>query len=125
MPVAQLDRASVCGTEGRTFESYRAHQKLSPLWGCFYFIYLFTQAQEVNTQLLVYLPFGLSKISLWISVRLTRLLLVKYEYMTMDKTTFQLAENSCDRVPNITWMLLSGLGDMPSITELGIEPNIS
>lgn len=25
MPVAQLDRASVCGTEGRTFESYQAH----------------------------------------------------------------------------------------------------
>ncbi len=25
-PVAQLDRAPVCGTGGRTFESYRAHQ---------------------------------------------------------------------------------------------------
>lgn len=25
-PVAQLDRASVCGTEGRRFESRRVHQ---------------------------------------------------------------------------------------------------
>ena len=25
-PVAQLDRASACGAEGRTFESYRARQ---------------------------------------------------------------------------------------------------
>ena len=28
MPVAQLDRASVCGTEGRTFESYQAHHEM-------------------------------------------------------------------------------------------------
>ena len=26
-PVAQLDRASVCGTEGRKFESCRVHQR--------------------------------------------------------------------------------------------------
>ena len=25
-PVAQLDRASVCGTEGHRFDSYRVHQ---------------------------------------------------------------------------------------------------
>ena len=25
VPVAQLDRASACGAEGRTFESYRAY----------------------------------------------------------------------------------------------------
>lgn len=30
MPVAQLDRASVCGTEGHTFESYQAHQHYPP-----------------------------------------------------------------------------------------------
>ena len=92
VPVAQLDRASVCGTEGRTFEVSGTPEIIAPQGAVF--IYLFTQAQEVNTQLLVYLSFGLSKISLWISVRLTRLLLVKYEYMTIDRATFQIAEKS-------------------------------
>ena len=58
-------------------------------------------------------------------MRLTRLLLVKYEYITIDRVNFQIADKSCDKVPNMTWRPLSGLGDMPSMTELGIEPNIS
>ena len=38
VPVAQLDRASACGAEGRTFESYRAYHILnqkSPIWAFF------------------------------------------------------------------------------------------
>jgi hypothetical protein len=30
-PVAQLDRASVCGTEGHRFDSYRVHHYISDL----------------------------------------------------------------------------------------------
>jgi hypothetical protein len=29
-PVAQLDRASVCGTEGHRFDSYRVHHTIKP-----------------------------------------------------------------------------------------------
>ena len=29
VPVAQMDRASACGAEGRTFESYRAYHNLN------------------------------------------------------------------------------------------------
>lgn len=37
VPVAQMDRASACGAEGRTFESYRAYHNLNQNhpFGCF------------------------------------------------------------------------------------------
>jgi hypothetical protein len=38
VPVAQLDRASACGAEGRRFESCRVHQRKDPIerWGLFF-----------------------------------------------------------------------------------------
>ena len=46
-PVAQLDRASVCGTEGRRFDSCRVHQKERLIlgWG-FLFGFLLGEACE-------------------------------------------------------------------------------
>ncbi|SVB64231.1 uncharacterized protein METZ01_LOCUS217085, partial [marine metagenome] len=36
-PVAQLDRASVCGTEGRRFDSCRVRQPFQPITQYSYF----------------------------------------------------------------------------------------
>ena len=42
VPVAQLDRASVCGTEGRRFKSCRVHQiKIPPHWWVFNLVFIY------------------------------------------------------------------------------------